>query len=212
MLECQRRAIRSWKARNREKVLASNKRYHEANKDEINRKNKIFREKNRERLRAYTTTPEFRAKRRAHRAKHPEQYRKAENEYRLRNPGPWQLKTARKRARLAGLDFDLDHEWFNERLVRGCELSGLPFERIKRSPNLPSIDRINHKGPYTKANCRLILWWLNRALSNLGDDYAIKVFQAVIAKRHGLLPYTNEGDFKVGYWPPFESVNSHAQV
>lgn len=68
-------------------------------------------------------------------------------------------------------------------------MSSLPFSYSKRSPNLPSIDRIDPKGPYTKENCRLILWWLNRALIDLGEEYAMQVFRGIFVSRGEMLSY-----------------------
>lgn len=90
--------------------------------------------------------------------------------------------TSKKSARLKGVDFDLDHDWFRVRLAAGiCQVSGLPFDltAAKRVAASPSVDRIDPKGPYTKANCRLILWWINQAFSNMGEDYAFGVFRAI---------------------------------
>jgi hypothetical protein len=91
-------------------------------------------------------------------------------------------------SRKNGWACDLTKEWFQERLKAGvCEMSGLPFDmESKRSRATPSVDRIDPNGPYTKANCRMIIWFLNRALSNLGDDYALMVFERVLEKRRCL--------------------------
>lgn len=76
-----------------------------------------------------------------------------------------------------GLDFDLDIDWLYARIIKGCELTKLPFniDNRKAMPTSPSIDRINPSKGYTKDNCRLILNGLN-CLKGAGDDstmYAI---------------------------------------
>lgn len=60
-------------------------------------------------------------------------------------------------------------------------------ERKRRySKESPSIDRIDPYGDYVQSNCRIITWWLNRALLNLGEDYACMVFERVLEKRRAL--------------------------
>lgn len=73
-------------------------------------------------------------------------------------------------------------------------MSGLPFKPGtsgpgSRNPDAPSVDRKDPAGPYTKENCRMVLWWLNRALSNLGEEYSIAVFRAVFIKRGEIQGY-----------------------
>ena len=53
----------------------------------------------------------------------------------------------------------------------------------KNTPDSPSIDRINPFGGYTKDNCRIVLWCINRALFIYGEDYMLKVFKACIEKK-----------------------------
>jgi hypothetical protein len=91
-------------------------------------------------------------------------------------------------ARRKGIEFDLSLEWFETRLKVGvCELSGLPFDFERggktAKPNAPSIDRIAPGGHYTETNCRMILFSINRALWNWGEDYVLSVFRHVLARR-----------------------------
>jgi hypothetical protein len=110
--------------------------------------------------------------------------------HRLNNRGSWFWSATKKAAQRAGVSFDLDRDWFEKRLQGGvCELSGFAFDFGApaipggRVPNGPSVDRIDPRGPYTKANRRLILWWLNRALSNMGEEYALQIFRGILRKR-----------------------------
>lgn len=93
----------------------------------------------------------------------------------------------RGRAKKLGVPFDLSEAWFSARLERGCcEMSDLPFDfSEKRGPNTPTVDRIKAGGGYTHDNCRLILWSINRALNNWGEDCLVEVFRRVIEKRDG---------------------------
>jgi hypothetical protein len=115
----------------------------------------------------------------------PEYSRERKDWFRLNNRASIICTYAKVHARKKGVSCDLTPEWVRERLDRGmCEMSGLPFDMdAKRGPNTPSVDRIVPSGQYTQSNCRLILWSLNRALSNYGEDYMLMVFKAVLDKR-----------------------------
>jgi hypothetical protein len=93
----------------------------------------------------------------------------------------------RLEAKRKGVDFDLTVEWFRLRLKTGvCEMSALPFDlESQRGPNRPSVDRKAAGGHYTQANCRLVLYSINMALSNYGEDYVLNVFRHVLARRGG---------------------------
>lgn len=133
--------------------------------------------------------PEFRAARLARarqwKKENPDHIRALKRGYYFRERAKSWIAGLRNQCRRQEIPFDLTVEWLKERLDRGvCELSGLPFEREpRRGPNSPSIDRVVPGGPYTQANCRVVLWSINRALNNYGEDYMIRVFAAVIAKR-----------------------------
>lgn len=89
-------------------------------------------------------------------------------------------------AKRKGVEFDLSLEWFEARLKAGvCELSGLrfDFERGGHKPNAPSVDRVAPGSHYTEANCRMILYSINVALHNWGEDYVLNVFRHVLARR-----------------------------
>src|SRR6202012_5673358 len=93
--------------------------------------------------------------------------------YRRKRRAKLFLHRAKKVCKKMGVECDLTEEWIQTRLDAGtCELSGIPFDFDgKKTPNSPSVDRKVAAGPYTKDNCRLVLWSINRALSNLGDEY-----------------------------------------
>ena len=92
-------------------------------------------------------------------------------------------------AKRKGVQFDLSLAWFQVRLDAGiCEMTGMAFDFEKTGTgrtahNAPSIDRVVHGGDYTVANCRMVLFALNRALSDVGEDRMVAIFKAVIARR-----------------------------
>lgn len=194
----QRRKARLWKLANRDRVLEHGRRYREKNRDKILAYTEAHREARNlaQKQKRWANPEEYYRKRREKRQSQIEIVRARERADRLKKPAYWHLKGVRKRARTAKMECDLDVAWVQQRLDAGvCELSGIPFDFHKgwgfamMRPNGPSIDRKDPKGPYTKANCRMILWWLNRALSNLGEDYALGVFRAIFEKRGEILPF-----------------------
>lgn len=94
-------------------------------------------------------------------------------------------------ARRKGVKFNLSVKWFEDRLNAGlCEISGLGFDlerngRGTPKPNTPSVDRKIAGGDYIDSNCRMILFVINHAMSNWGEEYTLNVFRHVIAKRPG---------------------------
>ncbi len=71
-------------------------------------------------------------------------------------------------------------------------MTGLPFDMTldghKRRPNAPSVDRIKPDGDYTQDNCRIVLWFINRAMLNFGEDYAFDVFSRAIERSRRRVP------------------------
>lgn len=184
---------RAWRKANPETVREGKKRYYQEHPEQRKKEREAYYARHRDRILASQKVArtanhdDWIAKQRARRAANPERFRDKSREHRVNNPNMWRLYGIRKAAKAKGIECDLDVEWFTIRIEAGvCELSGLPFDierKSPRGPNTPSVDRIDPKGPYTKANCRLILWWLNHALQDKGEDYAIAVFRGVIAKK-----------------------------
>jgi hypothetical protein len=97
------------------------------------------------------------------------------------------------RAKRANLPFSLSKEWVKGRIDLGhCELTGIEFnsailckgrEMQKRNPYAPSVDRIVPELGYTDDNCRVILWGLNAALGNWGEDVLEVIADAFLRNR-----------------------------
>lgn len=97
---------------------------------------------------------------------------------------------ARRRAIKRDIEFTLTKEWILKRLERGvCEVSGLPFEYAMMGekvtvgmPRSPSLDRIDSKRGYTPNNTRVVVWQVNLALADHGDDAFLEMCRAVVEK------------------------------
>ena len=206
--EQQKERAREWRVRNPDKVKASKQRERQkekANPALTSARNRAYYAAHREKLKAdekcRRSDGRYLARARERRLENPDKHRIWREAGRIKNKIGIRLANIRKSAQQKGIAFDLDREWFETRLAAGvCEMSGLPLDDSKRGPNSWSVDRIDAKGPYTKANCRMILWWLNRALSNMGEEYAVKVFAAVIATRKK--EHTALWDDVIGHGPP----------
>jgi len=83
----------------------------------------------------------------------------------------------KQRAKAQSLDFNLDLEWFKERIERGvCEATGLPFVDSDKpmAPFTHSVDRTDPGKGYTKDNCKMVIWIYNAAKgSNSHEDVMI---------------------------------------
>lgn len=104
-------------------------------------------------------------------------------------PGEMAIRQAACRAAARGLPFDL-YVYRPELLRRfqiGCELTGLPFNFERRGKggkwDSPSIDRIIPEKGYVLSNIRVILYCLNAAFNNWGEDQFEIVARAWLAKK-----------------------------
>lgn len=72
-----------------------------------------------------------------------------------------------------------------ERSGGRCEVSGIPFEYnktkgLRARPWIPSVDRVNTRGPYSLDNCRLVCAYINMALNEFGLETLLFVSKNVI--------------------------------
>ena len=69
-----------------------------------------------------------------------------------------------------------------------CQLTGLPFDLSPpsstfRNPYSPSIDRIDPTNPsYTPDNTRIVLTWINVALSDYGLEASMPIVRALAGR------------------------------
>lgn len=101
-------------------------------------------------------------------------------------PGDQMIRAAKHRAAKAGLAYDLDdhREALRDRVLAGCELSGIPFTIAgARDWDSPSIDRIRPAEGYVIGNVRIILWCLNSLFGYWGEDKVQDAVRAWLATR-----------------------------
>jgi hypothetical protein len=202
-----REKSKEWRRNNPAKIKEYKRADYQKNKEKYKQKNIEYREKNRERLKIardarYRSEAgvRIREKHKLYIHDHPEEVRRWRNANRLRHRAKYLLYGIKKKCKNEGLEFNLTEAWLDARLQNGiCEMSGLSFDMIaKRGANSPSVDRKNPTGGYTQENCRVILWFINRALSNYGEDYAISIFSKVIERRSMSVPELDLGDIIPG--------------
>lgn len=94
--------------------------------------------------------------------------------------------------RKGGVPFDLDAEWYLERLPKGCELTGIAFDRTADNRRtLPSVDRVDQTRGYLKDNCRLVLNCVN-AFRYDGTDEQMKAVAARLAPVPAVAQYDDQ--------------------
>ena len=152
----------------------------------------------RRRKKYHDNIDEARAKQRASQGKYREKHRAKQREYyqkyyrrnaiKQHQEKPWKslLAGAKRRAKLAGIRFSLTENWAKKRWTGACELTGIAFApaetRVgyKRRNFNPSIDRIKSAGPYTPANCRIVLWAINSFKRDGTDKEMYMIARALI--------------------------------
>jgi hypothetical protein len=198
--------MREWTAKNREKVRAAKRAEQQRNKEAYSARHKVWREQNKDHLSEYRDENRDQIKKKskewknknpervkAHKALDYERHKEHINSRNMENyvkgktdKDSWarrRVASIKCRCKQAGIEFDLAYDWVRTRLDSGCELSGLEFDlTMDRGFRLPSVDRIDPKGPYTMKNCRLVIWFLNRAKSDYNDEEVFDVYRRVIEK------------------------------
>jgi len=100
------------------------------------------------------------------------------------------VRTAKVRAKKAGIAFDLDISWAEEQYIGYCPMTGIKFDlttgvgRGSINKNAISIDRIDPKKGYTKDNCRFVAWHYNVAKSIYTDLDVVELAKNILENTH----------------------------
>lgn len=112
-----------------------------------------------------------------------------EKDYVKNNKAQILFLAAKHRAIKNNAECTITQTWVQEKIDKGvCELTGIAFsleseETTKNNPYSPSLDRIDSKNKnYTPDNVRVVLSFINVALSDLGLEKALPIFKALIEK------------------------------
>lgn len=90
-------------------------------------------------------------------------------------------RQAKRRANKQEVPIDITKEDIVEHLERNtCEVTGIPFQSYPgpQGPFSPSLDRIVPELGYVKGNVQVVVWALNAARGDWGDDVLWKVVAA----------------------------------
>lgn len=101
------------------------------------------------------------------------------------NRGHALVHVARHRAKVRGMDCNLNPVDIQRRIDAGrCELSGIPFCLSEpRAWNAPSLDRIDSDKGYTTENVRVVLYALNVMANTWGPNRILEIASAIAGKR-----------------------------
>lgn len=100
---------------------------------------------------------------------------------RNKNPVLEHLKFKKHICKFKGVKFNLDKKWAEANYTGKCQLTGIKFNLSpNQNPFSPTVDRINNKKGYTKANCRVILRAVNAAKGTGTDADMLLIAKAII--------------------------------
>lgn len=106
------------------------------------------------------------------------------------------LQMARRRSENKKVDIDINYHYVRslyDSQCGKCLLTDIPFTVSKRdkdsvhrtNPYTPSIDRIDSVKGYTKDNIRLVIWGLNWAIGEWGEETYREIALAYLSRKGG---------------------------
>jgi hypothetical protein len=96
------------------------------------------------------------------------------------------LMNKRRECIKKNISFDLDEQWYYDRLEVGCALTGLTFKLDssgKVDSKSPTVDRIDPDKGYIKTNCRMILHCLNAFKGAYTDETMYDIATLLISRK-----------------------------
>lgn len=117
----------------------------------------------------------------------PEKVKDYNRRYLQNNRIYFLIKEIEVRARSRDIVFDLwgERARFEAQYLLGCEMTGIAFDDSYGGPhyNSASIDRVDRGKGYTPDNTRLVLWCMNAAMNQWGENRLREVMTIWLAKR-----------------------------
>ncbi len=191
-----RKAARDRYSANREAMLERDRaRYQALTPEQRREKNHASYERNKEKRRAEArarraTNPElFRKRDRERRVANPEKFRIAQRKRYAANPEAWAarrdrynirdlIRGAYRRAKSAGLEFNLTPENFPLPDPPICPVFGTPF--VRGTPQAASIDRKDNTKGYTVLPMADNAWWISRRANVLKRDATLTELEELV--------------------------------
>ncbi len=101
-------------------------------------------------------------------------------------------RSAKRTAKILGLNFDLTPAWIREKLEKGqCEITGLSFDLTNRNMGVkgpgnvqkyaPSLDRKDRTKGYTTDNVQMVVWMYNVGKSTYTHEDLVEFAHALVA-------------------------------
>lgn len=164
---CEKIRKAAYYLKNKDKILARNKQWHEENRDQAIEVQKIWREINieadRENKRAYfdKNVDNIKSNSKKYRQSHKEEMAAYAVRYRLEHPEHSLCNNARTRAKKQGIPFDITKE--DIFIPTHCPVLGIELKpgKIMTRDNSPSIDRLIPSLGYVRGNVEVISWRAN---------------------------------------------------
>lgn len=108
--------------------------------------------------------------------------------YRKRRRAKLLVGVAKNRAKMKGMDFDLDESdvrTLQAAIDRGiCQATGIAFNLDGgKTWDSPSIDRIDNSKGYVKGNVRIVLYCLNVMANVWGENKILEISKAIATRR-----------------------------
>ena len=92
----------------------------------------------------------------------------------------------RRTAKVRGLEATLTKDWIEGKLNGLCEATGLEFDLTGgRGPKSPSLDRMDSSKGYTPENTRMVLWAINLACGDWGQEVFLPLANEWIVETYG---------------------------
>lgn len=112
-----------------------------------------------------------------HRLEIIEYKKKANKEFRQKNPEKYMVTAAKRRAKVKGWEFNITHE--DVKIPKFCPYLGIELKYLG-GDSAPSLDRIDPLKGYVKGNVQVISMKANTMKSSATQDELVRFAEAVL--------------------------------